>query len=435
MGRPPAVKSFFISLLCCVAGVAASHGQMVSRELLKPENRSISNSKQFTVFGGTRIERSDLVRRAEDLKKNLLRDLESDDAWKSPVLIVLTPGDGVRLRQPAVFVQVFDAQDAGRKIQVDLAPGTLGDRAAVDRGIMRALLLEMALRNQKFEKGRFVEPPDWLAAALSLSGGDPEDRAALYASLMEGKGVPDFDQFVRQNATTLRGRAQDLHAAQSLALFNGLATLPNGRRRIAENLTMAEPARDPWLRFSQTWPELASDPAKISRIWGLAMAKLSSPTKLEFFSAEETGKKLANILNSLEAPDEERGSLRALEALSKTKDGQFRLARASEDAQRLVFRSHPLYAALVDEYRTMLYDLSRKRRWGFAKKFNKTEETRIALDARGTEITDYMNWYQANHAEKSGLTTVARQIAAPNPPLLRNDKISRYLDSVEKRGW
>ncbi len=430
------MKPFACFLFCFAAGSAAVPGQLAAPELLKPENRTVSTSKQFTVFGGTRSERSDLARRAEDSKKNLLRELQTADAWKSPVLIVLTPGDGVRLRQPAVFVQVFDAEEAGRKIQLDLAPGTLADRAAVDRGIMRSLLLEMALRNQKFEKGRFVDPPDWLMAAMSAAtGGEPGERASLYASLMEGKGVPDFDKFLRQNTASLRGRAQEIHAAQSLALFNGLADLPNGRQRIVDHLTMAEPARDPWHRFAQSWPDLANDPAKLARLWGLAMAKLSSPTKLEFLSAEETGKKIAAILQSLDAPGADSGSAEALQALSRTEDGRFRLARASEETQRLVFRSHPLYAALLGEYRTMLDDLARKRRWGFAKRFNEAEETRFALDERATEITDYLNWFHANHVEESVPTTVAQRLSAPNPPAARNDKISRYLDSVEKRGW
>ncbi len=429
------MKAFVFLVLCCAFGSAALRGQAVAPELLRPENRTVSNSKQFTIFGGTRSERSDLVRRAEDLKKNLLRELQAVDTWKTPVLIVLTPGDGVRFRQPAILLQVFDAEEAGRKIQLDLAPGTLADRTAVDRGILRALLLEMALRNQKFEKGRFIEPPDWLAAAISVSGSEPGERASLYASLMGGKGVPEFDKFLRQSASSLRGRAQDLHAAQSLALFNGLADLSNGRQRIVDHLTMAEPARDPWHRFAQTWPELANDPQKLARLWGLAMAKLSSPTKLEFLSAEETGRKLAGILKNLEVPGTESGSADALQTLSRTKDGQFRLARAAEETQRLVFRAHPLYAALVGEYRTMLDELARKRRWGFAKKFQQAEETRLALDERATEITDYMNWFQANHVEETVPTTVVQRLGAPDPPAGRNDKISRYLDSVEKRGW
>ena len=157
------MKGALIAAVVLLSARLPAGAQAVAPELLKPENRTVSDSRQFTAFGGTREERSTLLRRAEQLKAGLLRELQESDAWKTTVLLVLTPGDGVRLRQSPVLLQVFDAGEAGRKIQIDFAPGSLADAAAVDRGMMRALLLERALRKQKFEGGRFVEPPDWLA--------------------------------------------------------------------------------------------------------------------------------------------------------------------------------------------------------------------------------------------------------------------------------
>ena len=409
---------------------------MVAPELLKPENRTVSQSRQFTVFGGTRSERSNLVRRTEELKSGLLRELQGGDAWKAPILLVLTPGDGVRLRQSPVMLQVFDAGDAGRKIQIDLGPGTMADAAAVDRGILRALLLEWSLRKQKFEGGRFVEPPDWLSSALAASlGGEASREAALYASLLEAKGMPRLDRFLRQNASTSKGRSRELHAAQSLALYNGLLELPDGRRRVIDNLTLSEPARDPLQRFAQTWPDLADDQPKLARLWALAVARLSTPKKLEYFSAEETGKKLRQVLQELDASEDGNAAPTALLALSRKEDGRFRLAQAAQETQRLGFRSHPLYAPLIEEYRVLLDDLARNRRRGFEGRFREAEDLRMALDDRSSEITDYMNWYQANEEQMLPAGGVVRMPEPAEPTPRRNDKISRYLDSVEQRGW
>lgn len=430
------MKTLVRLVLAGLLAHAPASAQLVAPELLKPENRTVSNSRQFTVFGGTRSERSNLVRRAEELKAGLLRELQEKDVWKTPVLLVLTPGDGVRLRQSPVLLQVFDAEDAGRKIQVDLAPGTVTDAAAVDRGILRALLLERSLRKQKFEGGRFVEPPDWLSSALAAALGREATReASLYAGLLEGKGMPRLDRFLRQNAATLKGRARDLHAAQSLALYNGLLELPDGRRLLIENLTLAEPARDPVQRFAQTWPELADDQAKLARLWALAVARLSTPTKMEFLTMEDTGKKMRQILQELDASAEGNASADALLALSRKEDGRFRLAQAAQETQRLVFRSHPLYAPIIGEYQVLLEDLARNRRRGFAGRFHETEDLRMAMDDRSSEITDYMNWYQANEEQAAPVTGLVRRMEAPEPPVRRNDKISRFLDSVEQRGW
>lgn len=431
-----AVKNFARLALAGVLVCSPAQAQSVAPELLKPENRTVSDSRQFTVFGGTRGERSNLARRAEQLKAGLLHELQETDGWKASILLVLTPGDGVRLRQSPVRVQVFDAEEAGRKIQIDFAPGTPADAAAVDRGILHALLLERSLRKQKFEGGRFVEPPDWLSSALAASLGREASRdAPLYAGLLEAKGMPRLDRFLRQNAATLKGRSRDLHAAQSLALYQGLLEMPDGRRRIIENLTLAEPASDPLQRFAQSWPELADDQPKLARLWALAVARLSTPKKLEFLTAEETGKKMRQILQGLDASADGNASPEVLVALSRKEDGRFRLMQASQEAQRLVFSSHPLYAPVVGEYEEMLGNLARNRRRGFENRFHETEDLRTALDERSAEITDHMNWYQANEEQAMPVTGLALRIERPEPRARRNDKISRYLDSVEQRGW
>jgi len=422
-----------------LAGVMAcgpAMGQVVAPELLKPENRTVGNSKQFTVFGGTRSQRSDLVRRAEELKTRLLRELQESDAWKTPILIVLPLGDGLRLRQSAVLLQVFDAGEAGRKIQIDLAPGTMTDAAAVDRSILRALLLERSLRRQKFASGRFVEPPDWLSSALAASLGREASRdASLYADLLETRSMPRLDRFLRQNASTMKGRTRELHLAQSLALYDGLRELPDGRRRIIENLTLVEPAREPEQRFAQTWPELADDQSKLARLWALAVARLATPKKLEFLGAEETGKRLRQILGELDSSVDGAPAAGTLVALSRKEDGRFQITRAGQEIQRLAFRSHPLYAPLVEEYRVLFDDLARNRRRGAASRFEAIEDLRMALDDRSREITDHMNWYQANEAQAASEVGTVRVPQPSDSPVRRNDAVSRYLDSVEQRGW
>lgn len=416
--------------------LAASSPAQVVPDLLKPENRTVSNSRQFTVFGGTRDQRSGLVRRADELKQALQRELQDSDSWKTPILIILTPGDGVRLRQSPVLVQVFDTEEAGKKIQVDIAPGTLADAAAVDRGILRALLLERSLRQQKFEGDRFIEPPDWLSSALAVALGREATRdASLYASLLEAKTMPRLERFLHQNAATLRGRARDLHAAQSLALYNSLLELPDGRRKVVENLTLVQPARDPMERFAQTWPDLANDPPKLARQWALAVARLSTPKKLEFLGSEDTGKKLQQILRGIDASADGEASAEVLLALSRKEDGRFRLAQAAQETQQLAFRSNPLYAPLVEEYHLMLDNLARNRRRGFENRFYEAEDLRGALDDRTGEITDFMNWYQANASQAP--LSAADVVITPPPEKTprRNDAVSRYLDSVEQRGW
>ena len=101
---------------------------------------------------------------------------------------------------------------------------------------------------------------------------------------------------------------------------------------------------------------------------------------------------------------------------------------------RLGFRAHPLYAALIEEYREMFDGLARKERRGFAAKFNEAEDLRWALDDRSNEITDYLNWYQANAPASEPAINLATTLPQETATR-RNDAITRYLDSVEQRGW
>lgn len=418
------------------AGLTMAQGQSVVPDRLKPENRTISASRQFTAFGGTRSERGELLRRAEEFKQALGRELRVADDWKAPMLFVVETDSTVRRRPSPVTVRALDAGGAGRKIQLDIAAGRLGERAAIDEAIVRGLLLERSLREQQFRGNRLVDPPDWLVVALATRLGRPAERdARLQAALLEGKGMPRLDRFLRQNASALSGRARDVHAAESLALYDSLAELPGGRAQVVANLTLAEPARDPLQRFAQTWPELAGDPPRLARLWALAVARLSTPVKLEFLGAEETGRQLEGLLDKLGAPEAGADRAELWLALSRTDEGRFRLAQSAGEVRRLAFRAHPLYAPLVGQYQLLLEDLSRKRRRGLAKRLRETDEVRMALDERSAEITDFMNWYQANRdSGGADVMVVDRRPAAPVGPR-RNDRISRYLDSVEQRGW
>ncbi len=317
------MRRLFCALVCALLPICAAQAQVVAPELLKPENRTISSSKQFTVFGGTRPQRSDLVRRAEQLREKLNGELNLGGSWRAPVLLTLTPHDGLRLRQPRLFAQVFDAGEAGRKLQLDISPSVLSDRQAIDDAIIRSLLLEIAVRRQKFSGNRFVEPPGWLVSAMTaaLSDREPSEEARIFSALLETKSMPKLERFLRQDPASLRGRARDIHEAQSLALYRCLLELPDGRGKIVDNLTLKEPVQDPLERFSQTWPELSGDPDRLARIWALGIARLASPSRVEFLSADETAAGLARALRSLDLPSPGEEAVAKLAADSKTEQG------------------------------------------------------------------------------------------------------------------
>jgi hypothetical protein len=268
--------------------------------------------------------------------------------------------------------------------------------------------------------------------AAALSDREPSEEARIFSALLETKSMPKLERFLRQDPASLRGRARDIHEAQSLALYRCLLELPDGRGKVVENLTLPEPVQDPVERFAQTWPELSADQDRLARIWALGIARLASPSRVEFLSADETAAGLSRAIRSLELPSSGEETVDKLAADSKSEQGRFRLEKAAVDLRNLGLRSHPLYAALVGEYAVLFDNLSRGKRRGLEAKFTESEDLRAALDARSAEITDFLNWYQANAAEEQPLVSVKKPKEIST---VRNDALTRYLDSVEQRGW
>ena len=50
-------------------------------------------------------------------------------------------------------------------------------------------------------------------------------------------------------------------------------------------------------------------------------------------------------------------------------------------------------------------------------------------------MTDFVDWYQANDEATGPLLAMEQQRAKISEEASRNDAISRFMDSVEGRGW
>ncbi len=420
-----------------VAGVWAQP----ALELLQPGNRSVSSSRQFNVYGGTRELRAEVARRAEEIKEAVLQALGRRDAWKDPVVLVLAETDGIRMRQEPVRLGVFDSGEAGRKVQVDFTDFRSIDPVEVDRALVRAVLLEMGLRGLKGDGGAvFAYPPEWLVAAILQAakanpmGGD----AGLYAGIIEGGKLPGLARFLASNPAEMRGQAAEIHAAQAHALLEALSALPSGREKLASYAVMRDAPADPLARFHRVWPPPEGSEARVARLWAMSAARLASARKLEPRSAAETSKSLAEALRLRVPEGMEPDAPAAWVALSRTKEGRFTLEQAAVQLRRLGFRAHPLYAPVVEEYRAIMEGLARGRRGRVEQKVGELVDLTAALNERTAAMTDYLDWFQATQAGGSIRRETAAVLAPPeeeSPGLRRQDAISRWIDSVEQRGW
>ena len=127
--------------------------------------RSTSTSGQFLVYGAEIGVRGAMCNLAERTKSDLLRLLGLRDNWKTPLLINL---DYPRANFPDVPLARLEVNQLGYglKLQLDLLVTREIQGAAVERELLRAILVEMMYR----ERGNiaagapYVTPPDWLVS-------------------------------------------------------------------------------------------------------------------------------------------------------------------------------------------------------------------------------------------------------------------------------
>src|SRR5437868_688542 len=175
--------------------------------------RSVSPSGQFVIYGADETWRGAVSALAERTKANLLAVLRRRDQWTTPAVINLQPPAANLPEIPASALR-FSQTGSGLKLQLDLAISREMNLGAMEREILRVILLEMIYRNQTgIASGEsYVEPPDWLIEGLleSTSNGD---HASLAKLLAVSERITALDQFLRERPELLDSAGRLLYRA------------------------------------------------------------------------------------------------------------------------------------------------------------------------------------------------------------------------------
>ncbi len=143
-------------LLCLTAGAAWSAGKA----------RSTSTSRQFLVYGAEVRVRGAMCDLAERTKSDLLRLLGLRDGWKTPLIVNL---DYPRTNIPDTPLVQLDVSQLGYglKLQLNLLVTREMKARAVQRELLRAILVEMMYRN----RGNIAAGTPYVIAAGLAGGG------------------------------------------------------------------------------------------------------------------------------------------------------------------------------------------------------------------------------------------------------------------------
>src|SRR5438067_10279481 len=110
-------------------------------------DRSVSPSGEFVVYGVDGAWRGAISARAEWTKTSLLAVLHRRDQWTTAAVINLQPRAANMPEIPTVELR-FSQTGSGLKLQLDLTISPEMNLGAMEREILRLILLEMIYRNQ-----------------------------------------------------------------------------------------------------------------------------------------------------------------------------------------------------------------------------------------------------------------------------------------------
>lgn len=402
--------------------------------------RSVSTSRQFIVFGSDAGLRGAICDLAELTKRNALAVLQQPDGWETPVVIhaQLTQAD-VPETPPAQLK--LSQTGFGLKLQLELTIPSDVTAPAIQRELLRAILLERIYRQQPNTPAGtvYVEPPEWLLEGIIASAAGQDHGAfaeALQTHVAADKVLP-LAEFLRQKPELLESPSRALYRAYAFALVATLRASHEGPARFSRFLRdLPQAGNDPAADLLAHFPELGDSPEKTEKIWTQSVARVAGREHYRMAACEETERQLAQL--RVQIPQSGKPlttyTLEEFPQFIRHPAANAALQQFSRELILLSAQAHPLFLPVIGEYQKAVALLLRGKPKRVAERLAAARATREQLSRRMSAIDDYLNWFEATQARTASgafrdYLMAAEMAMAPEPR--RRDRISVYLDALE----
>jgi hypothetical protein len=421
-----------LALLCVLVSARAARPS--------PPERSISTSRQFLVYGADVRLRGAICELAEEAKRDVLQLLDRRDEWTTPIVVHAQYPQSNR-PEAARAALSFAQTGFGLRLQLDLTISSDASRLEIRRELLHAILLEMIYRRKTTlpAGASYVSPPDWLLDGIPprQSDFDQGELINLLRPPLNAHKITPLEEFLRpRKLSGFDAPSRSLYRAYSFALVDLLLHLPEGRGRLDRFIAdLSSTSNDPMADLGDHFPELL-DADRAEKAWSSHIAWLAAGQSFQMFSAEETERKLGELLSSRipGTARESRFRLDEYPRFIRNAPAKLALARLSLELSALTLRASPMYRQLICDYEKITALLARGKTIGVADRLTRLQESRNRIAARVQKIDDYMNWFEATQSRgPSGAFTDYLKAAerASQPERKRRDPISVYLDVLE----
>ena len=405
-----------------------------------PLERSVSASRQFVIYGVTAELRGAVADLAEKTKTDLLKVLQQPDDWKTPVILNLQFPQANLPDVPSAALY-FSQTGSGLRLQLDLVIHWDVEAEALQRELLRAILLEMEYRREPgLPAGTvYVPPPQWLVEGLlaASSGGRRDPIVSALAAVVASGNAIELEKFLQsQVLSEADSQGRRLYQGYALALLQLILDQPNGSANLAAYVRRLPAASNDPLSDLKTALPLLGHTADIEAIWKSKVKALSAVREFELLAFWETEHRLAQLLapGILDPASGKRVSLEkvAQKKIARAQVGEIRLL--SQRLMQLGAVANPLMRPVVAEYQQIAQLLAAKRRRRLTARLARLGSTRARLIARMSAVDDYMNWFEVTqpNAPSGKFAEYFRAAgkSADKAPR-RRDPLSVYLDSLE----
>lgn len=402
--------------------------------------RTLSSSRQFILYGADVGLRGAVSQSAEETKTNLLSILRRSDSWKTPIVINLQFPQANIPEIPSAELR-FSQTGAGLKLQLDLTISSDFNSAAIERELLRAILLEIIYRQQPdIAPGTaYVDPPDWLLDGIVAirAGRNPKPFVEALEPRLASEKIASLADFLRQRPALLDGPSRLLFRAYSAAFVRWLIDEPDGRLHLAQYIdNLARASNDPSTDLKTFFSALNDDSAE--RTWRFRVGQFCDSQNYQLLTFPETQRRLDELLSvNIAGGKWQSSEILRLQDLADRKvsaDESKALVQLGASLTLLQMRAHPILRPIVTEYEQVCYLLASRKKSKAGERLQRVEALRSRIAGRMTKIDDYMNWFEASQAHTSSdafadyLNAVeARSEVAPR----RHDPLSVYMDAVE----
>jgi len=342
-------------------------------------------------------------------------------------------------------------------------------RQQFSRELLRLLLLERMLRNQKNVdkiEGKRLEVPHWVLSGVNglieyRRMGRPSD---LYAGMVRSRQLLSVDEILKGDPDKLDSLSRASYDASAAALLGALFDQVNGPKSFGSLLSkLILSDGNAQLLLKEEFPGLRGGEHSVDKWWSLQIATMGELQAMEYMEAEKT-EALLDAALVVNFPDGEKGAgtepkktgfWKKLFPFGKKKGAEFTKGRIHDFDQfykrknyenvleqsqlklrTLKYNCFPLYVPLITSYENVVIRLKDGKRKGVAEELEGIDAERERIGETMQRVVDYLNYYEATQLEGPGADfekyhQTREKLRRKKPPA-RSDRISKYLDEVER---